>query len=128
MGTTIRLDKWLWATRFFKTRRLAAEAVAGGKVHLNGHRVKPGRSMNTGDSLSIRRGDYFYEISVLAVNSQRRPASEACLLYEETESSKQARQKQAEMQRLVSSSYQSVKRKPNKRERDRIIRFKRKLV
>ena len=124
----MRVDKWLWAARFFKTRRLAAEAVTGGKVHLNGQRVKPGRSVTVGDPLSIRRGDYSYEISVLAINPQRRPASEACLLYEETESSKEIRQQQAEIQGLASSGYQSVKRKPNKRERDHIMQFKRKLV
>lgn len=121
----MRLDKWLWAARFFKTRSLAAEAVAGGKVHLKGHRVKPGRSVTVGDSLSIRCRGYAFEINVLAINPQRRPANETRLLYEETESSKEIRQKQAEMQRLASGGYQSVKRKPNKRERDHIIRFKR---
>jgi len=123
----MRVDKWLWAARFFKTRSLAAAAVAGGKVHLNGHRVKAGKSVDAGDLLNITRGDYCYEVSVLAVNAQRRPASEASLLYEETASSRQAREKLIEMQRLAASGCRVVKHKPNKREREHIMRFKRKL-
>jgi ribosome-associated heat shock protein Hsp15 len=123
----VRLDKWLWAARFFKTRSLAAQAVSGGKAHLNGQRVKPGRSLKAGDMLNISRGNYTFEINVLDISSRRKPAREACLLYEETESSKQVREALEEMLRLASNGYRVDKRKPNKRERDHIIRFKRKF-
>ena len=126
MSQSIRLDKWLWAARFFKTRALATEAVNGGKVHLNDKRVKPGREVKVGDSLSIQRGGYNYEISVLGINKQRRPAKEAQLLYEESESSIVARQEQAETQRLAATIRSAPDRRPNKRERRHIVRFTRK--
>ena len=126
MSQSIRLDKWLWAARFFKTRALATEAVNGGKVHLNDKRVKPGREVKVGDSLSIQRGGYNYEISVLGINKQRRPAKEAQLLYEESESSITARQEQAETQRLAATVRTAPDRRPNKRERRHIVRFTRK--
>jgi len=122
----MRLDKWLWAARFFKTRALATEAVNGGKVHLNDKRVKPGREVKVGDTLSIQRGGYNYEISVLGINKQRRPAKEAQLLYEESESSITAREEQAETQRLAATVRTAPDRRPNKRERRHIVRFTRK--
>ena len=103
MSESIRLDKWLWAARFFKTRVLATEAVSGGKVHLNDNRVKPGREVKVGDRLTIQRGGYAFEIVVLAINKQRRPAKEAQLLFEESEDSIKAREEQAENQRLANS-------------------------
>lgn len=126
MSQSIRLDKWLWAARFFKTRALATEAVNGGKVHLNDKRVKPGREVKVGDTLSIQRGGYNYEISVLGINKQRRPAKEAQLLYEESESSITAREEQAETQRLAATVRTAPDRRPNKRERRHIVRFTRK--
>ncbi len=123
---SIRLDKWLWAARFFKTRPLATEAVSGGKVHLNGHRVKAGKAVNIGDRLKIQQGAYSYDVSVLGVNDKRRPAREACLLYEESESSITARGELAEMHRLAAVGSRSPGRKPTKNERGKIIRFKRK--
>ena len=126
MDESIRLDKWLWAARFFKTRPLATEAVSGGKVHLNGNRVKPGKVVSIGDRLKIQQGAYAYDVSVLGINDKRRPAREARLLYEESESSIAAREKLAEMQRLASIGSQSPDRKPTKHERGKIIRFKRK--
>ena len=126
MSQSIRLDKWLWAARFFKTRALATEAVNGGKVHLNDKRVKPGREVKIGDTLSIQRGGYNYEISVLGINKQRRPAKEAQLLYEESESSITARKEQAETQRLAATVRTAPDRRPNKRERRHIVRFTRK--
>jgi ribosome-associated heat shock protein Hsp15 len=126
MDESIRLDKWLWAARFFKTRPLATEAVSGGKVHLNGNRVKPGKVVSIGDKLKIQQGAYAYDVSVLGINDKRRPAREARLLYEESEPSIAAREKLAEMQRLASVGKQSSGRKPSKQERGKIIRFKRK--
>ncbi len=126
MSQSIRLDKWLWAARFFKTRALATEAVNGGKVHLNDNRVKPGREVKVGDQLTVHRGGYAYEITVLDINKQRRPAKEAQLLYEESEDSIEKREKQAEMQRLAASSRPSPDRRPNKRERRHIVKFTRK--
>ena len=125
MDTTIRLDKWLWVARFFKTRALATEAVSGGKVHLNGQRVKPGRTVQPGDTLTIQLGIYTYEVSVQGINKQRRPSSEARRLYVEAESSIQQREKIAEMQRLAAQGRQMPDHKPNKHERGQIIRFKR---
>ena len=89
--TPIRLDRWLWAARFFKTRSLAAEAVSGGKVHLNGARVKAAKPVRVGDTLSIRQGSYERTVIVLGLSAQRRPAREAALLYEETEASRAER-------------------------------------
>ena len=126
MSQSIRLDKWLWAARFFKTRALATEAVSGGKVHLNDNRVKPGREVKLGDSLTIQRGGYTFKIMVLGVNKQRRPAKEAQLLYEESEDSIAAREKQAENQRLANSGQPFSDHRPNKRERRHIVRFMRK--
>ena len=126
MSESIRLDKWLWATRFFKTRSLAAEAVTGGKVHLNGNRVKPGREVKLGDSLTIHRGGYDFEVTVRGINKQRRPAKEAQLLYEESEDSITKREEQAENQRLAASVRHAPERRPNKRERRHIVKFTRK--
>ena len=83
----VRIDKWLWAARFFKTRSMAALAVSGGKVHLNGARIKPARIVQTGDELRIRRGEVEFVVIVQGISDKRRPAKEAQLLYEETESS-----------------------------------------
>jgi ribosome-associated heat shock protein Hsp15 len=86
-----RLDKWLWAARFFKTRPLATEAVVGGKVHLNGTRTKPAHETNIGDTLSIRTETGLFVVVVRALSNRRGPASEAALLYEETAQSQQER-------------------------------------
>jgi ribosome-associated heat shock protein Hsp15 len=87
----LRLDKWLWAARFFKTRSLAAEAVAGGKVQLNSLRAKPSRTVRIGDEITVRRGPYESTVVVRDLGKQRGPASQAQQLYKETEESKQAR-------------------------------------
>src|SRR5574340_295217 len=87
----VRLDKWLWAARFFKTRSLASQAVDGGKVHCNGERVKPARAVRAGDELRIRQGPYEITVLVRALSERRGPASEAALLYEETPESVAAR-------------------------------------
>lgn len=122
---SIRLDKWLWAARFFKTRSLAAEAVNGGKVHVNGSRVKPGRVVKPGDTLRIQRGPVMQEVMVNALNDKRRPAAEAVLLYDETPESVAAHEQLAEMRRLAADTRQPRPRRPNKHDRQHIVRFKR---
>jgi ribosome-associated heat shock protein Hsp15 len=122
---SIRLDKWLWSARFYKTRPLATEAVNGGKVHLNGNRVKPGRPVHIGDVLQIQRGPSLYEVVVKGMNQQRRPASEMSLLYEETEQGRHAREQQAELRKLAAGTRAAPARKPDKHQRKHIVRFKR---
>ena len=121
-----RLDKWLWAARFFKTRPLAVEAVEGGKVHLNGQRVKPSRAVKAGDRLSIRRGQESFEITVLALSTRRGPASVAQTLYQESEQSRQRREAEAEQRRLLAASTPQPSRRPDKKARRQIHRFVRK--
>ena len=90
-ASTLRLDKWLWAARFFKSRSLAAEAAQGGKVHIAGHRVKPARDVRVGEELTIRRGAYEWVVTVKGLSARRGPAKEAALLYEESAVSVQNR-------------------------------------
>ena len=125
MMDSIRLDKWLWAARFFRTRPLATEAVNGGRVHLNGHRVKPGRAVHIGDSLRIQRGAMTYEIVVKGINRQRRPASEMDQLYEETQDSIDNRQQLTELRKMAAGVRAAPARRPNKHQRKHIVRFKR---
>ncbi|MCA1765516.1 MAG: RNA-binding S4 domain-containing protein, partial [Desulfobulbaceae bacterium] len=118
----IRVDKWLWAARFFKTRALAAQAVTGGHVHVNGERVKPARSVKAGDELRITRGNDEFVVSVTALHDRRGPATLARTLYEETEASIEARLKGREERRLMATAGgKGPLRKPGKRDR-RLIR------
>jgi ribosome-associated heat shock protein Hsp15 len=119
----IRIDKWLWASRFFKTRALARDMVAGGKVQLAGHRVKPGRAVKVGDRLSITRGDEVFEVTVNATSNRRGPASEANLLYSEDEASVQRRAQCAKQRSLERPAENAPARRPDKRERRQIIGF-----
>jgi ribosome-associated heat shock protein Hsp15 len=123
---TVRIDKWLWAARFFKTRSMAAKAVSGGKVHLNGARIKPARLVQSGDKLRIQRGEQEFIVVILAILDKRRPAKEAQLLYEETEESILQRQQHQEKKRLEAADrmYGPVKR-PDKRSRRQIRSFTR---
>ncbi len=123
---SLRLDKWLWAARFFKTRGLAAEAVSGGKVHLNGNRCKPSKEVKISDRLSISKDGYEWEITVLGLNEQRRPASEAVLLYQESVESIAKREKQQQLDKDQRSllGYVPPASKPNKKDRRLIHRFK----
>ncbi|MBE9568798.1 MAG: RNA-binding protein [Proteobacteria bacterium] len=122
----MRIDKWLWHSRFFKTRPLATEAVSGGKVHLNGHRVKAGRAVKAGDALSIQKDCVLYEITVKAILKTRRPAKEAVLTYEESEESRLKREKELEMKKLASATRPVPQRKPDKRQREQLRQFKNK--
>jgi ribosome-associated heat shock protein Hsp15 len=122
-GETVRLDKWLWAARFFKTRALATEAINGGHVHLNGSRPKPSRPLKAGDRLNIRRGQDEYEVEVLALAEKRGPASVAQQLYREDEQSRLQRERLAEERRLVAAAEPRPARRPDKKGRRQIIRF-----
>lgn len=121
----IRIDKWLWAARFWKTRSLAADAVAGGKVKLNGERVKAAKPVRVGDELSIRVGPYEYVVRVLGLAGRRGPAAEAVLLYEETPQSKTARNELAALLSADRAHDVLEKGRPTKKARRQIIRFTR---
>ncbi|MCF8017359.1 MAG: RNA-binding S4 domain-containing protein [Chromatiaceae bacterium] len=115
-----RLDKWLWAARFFKTRPLAVEAINGGKVHLDGQRAKPGRSVRPGTRLSIHKGQLEWQIEVKALSKQRRPASEAALLFEEDEQSRLKRQELVQERRAAGPNLRVEGGRPTKRARRRL--------
>ena len=120
----VRLDKWLWAARFFKTRSIAAEAIAGGKVELNGERAKAAKLLQVGDRVSIRLGPYEHIVVVQKTSEQRGPASIAQTLYAETDESKLARQKQAEQLRLAPARFVFEDRgRPTKKDRRDLSRF-----
>lgn len=123
-NTPVRLDKWLWAARFFKTRGLAAEAIKGGKVEINGARAKPSRTLQVGDRLRIRRGPDLFEVDVSALSQQRGPAAQAALLYRETEQSRQHREQLAALRKAEAVSRPKFPGRPTKRDRREIVRFK----
>jgi ribosome-associated heat shock protein Hsp15 len=100
-GERMRLDKWLWAARFFKTRADAAGAVSGGQVHLDGQRTKPGREIRLGSRLQIRRDGLDWEVEVCALPAQRRPAAEAAGFYRESDDSRARRERQIEERRAL---------------------------
>ena len=119
-----RIDKWLWAARFFKNRALATQAVTGGLVHLNGERVKPARGVKVGDRLAITKDEERFVVEVVALAERRGPASVARELYRESEESLRARQSQREERRLrVEAPGLLIARRPNKRDRRLIHRF-----
>ena len=124
MVDSIRIDKWLWTARFYKTRSLASEAVNGGKVHLNGQRVKAGRKICLQDVLSIQKNSVLYEIKITAINNTRRPAKEASMTYEESEQSRLKREQEQEIKKLASATRPIPRGKPDKREREQLRRFK----
>jgi len=123
MSDKVRIDKWLWATRFFKTRALARDAIKGGKVQLNGSRVKPGRTIESGNHLTIRRGDDEYSITVIDIGDRRVSASLALLKYEEDESSRIRREALAEQRKAQHQARADRQRRPDKRQRREIVRF-----
>lgn len=115
--TDIRLDKWLWAARFFKTRPLAAEAVTGGKISINGDHPKPSRIVRPGDLLTIRRGPYEWTVTVKVVAPLRGPASQAQQLYEETEEGVSRREAVNARQKLEGSPKFDSPGRPTKKDR-----------
>ncbi len=119
----VRIDKWLWAARFFKTRGLATEAIKGGKITLNGGRAKPSRTIQPGDRLQIRRGPYEFDIHVEKLSRQRGPATVAQTLYRETAASMEKREDIARQLRLDAASRPRSPGRPSKRDRRQIIRF-----
>ncbi len=121
----VRLDKWLWAARFFKTRGLAADAINGGHVHLNGARVKPSRCLKPEDELRIQKGTAEFIIHVLILSDRRGPAQVAQTLYKETEASQSKREAQGEQRRLLANATGGPVKRPDKRSRRKIIRFTR---
>ncbi len=120
----VRLDKWLWAARFFKTRSLAKAAIEGGKVHLGGQRVKVSREISVGDTLQIRQGWDEKVVAVTALSDQRRGAPEARLLYQETAESIARRESAAAARKAAGGMIERPARRPSKRERRQIHRFK----
>ncbi len=120
---TVRIDKWLWAARFFKTRAIANRAIRGGKVHRNGQRIKPSHSVRIGDILEIQQGFDKKTIKVRQLSERRGPATEAIRLYAETEESRRQREEKIKQRQLISSMRHRKHGKPSKRERRHIIRF-----
>lgn len=119
----VRLDKWLWAARFFKTRSLATDAIKGGKVHVNGTRVKPSKEITCGVTLTISQGQTVRTVVVKAVSAKRGSATIASVLYEETGESIQKREALEQLRKLAMPTLQS-EHKPTKKNRRSIIRFK----
>ncbi len=124
-GVKVRLDKWLWAARFFKTRSLASSAITGGKVHLNDQRTKPAHPVRPDDRLEIRRGSECLTVIVQALSDRRGPASEAAKLYQETAGSIATREAQSTKRRLAALAAPQPPARPDKKARRQIIRFTR---
>jgi ribosome-associated heat shock protein Hsp15 len=119
----VRLDKWLWAARFFKTRSLAQQAVAGGRVQLNGDRTKPAHEVKAGDTVVVRVGDWRWEVKVKALAERRGPAEEARQLYDESEASRAERERRGDLRRWGAEPAASLKGRPTKRDRRQIDDF-----
>ena len=125
MADSVRLDKWLWAARFFKTRSMSQTAIKGGHVDINGQRAKPSRLVRAGDSLRITRGEYAYEIDVLDLSERRLSAPLARELYAESEASQKAREEKIEQNRLLRNQGDSAPQgRPDKRQRRQIKRLR----
>jgi ribosome-associated heat shock protein Hsp15 len=116
-GEQVRIDKWLWAARFFKTRTLASSAVENGRVRIDGERIKPARNVRIGDKLKIDNGSTEWEVLVRGLADKRGSAAIAQALYEETEESVRKRQQQAEQHRLFHEPSLDIKGRPTKRDR-----------
>ena len=123
MSEGVRVDKWLWAARFFKTRALAREAVLGGKVHRDGQRVKPGRTLQAGDNLTVQRGEEQFDLTVMIAADRRLSASEASQMFCETPASLQRREAAAEQRKRDREARIDSPGRPGKRERRQIIGF-----
>jgi ribosome-associated heat shock protein Hsp15 len=119
----VRIDKWLWAARFFKTRSLAQQAIAAGRVKLNNARVKSSHELKTGDALAIRVGDFEWKIVVAALSDKRGPAEQARKLYQETPASQAERERRRDLRRWGAEPASDLKGRPTKRDRRRIEDF-----
>lgn len=120
---SLRIDKWLWAARFFKTRSIATVAVEGGKVKLNGERPKPAKAVKVGDQMEVRSGPFTFSISVLALSDRRGPATDAAKLYAESAQSEAARRVLAEQLRANAVATPFLRGRPTKKARRDIARF-----
>ncbi|HEJ9096483.1 ribosome-associated heat shock protein Hsp15 [Serratia odorifera] len=120
----VRLDKWLWAARFYKTRALAREMIDGGKVHYNGQRSKPSKIVEVNAEIKLRQGNEERTVTIRAVTNQRRSASEAQQLYQETEASIVNREKMAQARKMNALTMPHPDRRPDKKERRDLIKFK----
>jgi ribosome-associated heat shock protein Hsp15 len=123
-GDKVRIDKWLWAARFYKTRTLAAEAIAGGKVQVNGERVKRARPMQIGDEVRIRQGPFEHQLVVRGLSERRGPASEAARMYEEKPESRTARETLALQLKTLHSAFLPERGRPTKKDRREIEKFR----
>jgi ribosome-associated heat shock protein Hsp15 len=123
-GTRLRIDRWLWCTRLFKSRTLAAEAVSGGKVHVNGRRVKPAHAVGIGDKVSITRPGFGFECEVLKLPERRGSAPVAQACYAETETARAAREKHGEQVRLASAFAPRSLERPDKHARRELRRLR----
>ena len=120
----VRLDKWLWAARFYKTRGLASDAIAGGKVQVNGDRAKRARPVQPGDEIRIRQGPYEHHVVVRALSGRRGPASAAAELYEETPASRAAREAMALQLKSIHAAFVPDRGRPTKKDRRELGRLK----
>jgi ribosome-associated heat shock protein Hsp15 len=116
----MRLDKWLWAARFFKTRSLAQQAIAAGRVKLNDERVKPAHVLKAADSVSVRIGELDWQVKVIALSDRRGPAQQARKLYAETDASRAERERRSDMRRFGTEPAAAIKGRPTKRDRRRL--------
>ena len=123
--TSVRMDKWLWAARFFKTRALASKACDLGRIHSNEAQAKPARDVRVGDMLTVRNEGGEFHVEVLALSEMRGPAAVAQTLYRETEASKEARLKLAAERKAMQEFAPLPERRPSKRDRRKIIQFRR---
>ncbi len=121
----MRLDKWLWAARFYKTRSLAQQAIEAGRVRLGGERVKPSREVRPGDLLAIRVQELEWEVSVRRLSERRGPAAEARALYEESAQSRQRRETLLAERKLMVEPARALQRRPTKRDRHSLERLRR---
>lgn len=124
MLETVRIDKWLWAARFFKTRGLAADAVAGGKVELNSTRPKPAKTVRVGDQVRVRLGPFEHIVTVRGLSERRGPAADAAKLYEEDPAGKARRETLAEQHRIAAQAFSYGEGKPSKKERRAIEKIR----
>ncbi|MDB9862949.1 S4 domain-containing protein [Litorivicinus sp.] len=120
----VRLDKWLWAARFFKTRGLARSAIDGGKIRIEGNKAKPSKLVTTGLLIKVSRGQTEIEVEILGVREDRRPATEAAWLYQETNESCKKREAESDMRRFALKGFQPSDQRPSKHARKELNKLK----